>query len=412
MGLFDRHAGLLEAYRDVRTTGLDPFQIRMERVLSPTEAIIDGKQTLLVGTNNYFGLTFDPSCMEAAIEAIRNEGTGTTGSRIANGSYSEHMALEHEIAEFYGKKHCMVFTTGYQANLGVISTLVGQGDFLLIDADSHASIYDACKMTQAEVVRFKHNDPASLDARLRRLSDKQGGDKPGNRLVVLEGIYSMLGDSAPLKEFVEVCKKYGAYVLIDEAHSLGSLGANGRGLCEEAGVLDDCHFIVGTFSKTLGAIGGYCVSDDPDFDILRVTVRAYMFTASPPPSIVASVRQALRIVKARPELRKQLWDNVATLYDGLARQGFKLGPEHGPVVGVHLPDRETAIGFWRAMLDAGIYVNVAVPPATPNGVSLLRCSLCAVHTREQLEHMVEVMTGIGRQMGVLPPPKLRAVSGR
>jgi 8-amino-7-oxononanoate synthase len=410
MGLFDRHAGLLDAYRDVRTTGADPFQIRMERVLSPTEAIIDGKKCLLVGTNNYFGLTFDPSCMEAAIEAIKAEGTGTTGSRIANGSYSEHVALENEIAEFYGKKHCMVFTTGYQANLGVISTLVGPEDFLLIDADSHASIYDACKQTQAEVVRFKHNDPASLEARLRRLKDRDEGDKPGNRLVVLEGIYSMLGDSAPLKEFIEVCKKYGAYVLVDEAHSLGALGENGRGLCEDAGVLDDCHFIVGTFSKTLGAIGGYCVSNDPDFDILRVTTRAYMFTASLPPSIVASVRQALKVVKAKPELRKRLWENVATLYDGLAAQGFKLGPQHGPVVGVHLPDRMTAIGFWRAMLDAGIYVNVAVPPATPNGVSLLRCSLCAVHTKAQLEHMIEVMTGIARQMGVLAP-KLKVVGG-
>jgi len=407
MGLFDRHAGLLDAYRDVRTTGADPFQIRMERVLSPTEAIINGKKTLTVGTNNYFGLTFDPSCMEAAIEAIRAEGTGTTGSRIANGSYNEHMALEQEIAEFYGKKHCMVFTTGYQANLGVISSLVGPDDFLLIDADSHASIYDACKQTQAEVVRFKHNDPSSLDARLRRL-----GDKPGNRLVVLEGIYSMLGDSAPLKAFVEVCKKYGAYVLVDEAHSMGALGEHGRGLCESTGVIDDCHFIVGTFSKTLGAIGGYCVSNDPDFDILRVTTRSYMFTASLPPSIVASVRQALRVVTAQgKELRKRLWDNVATLYDGLTEQGFKLGPEHGPVVGVHLPDRMTAIGFWRAMLDAGIYVNVAVPPATPNGVSLLRCSLCAAHTKEQLEHMIEVMTGIGRQMGVLAP-KLRVVASK
>ena len=407
MGLFDRHAGLLDAYRDVRTTGADPFQIRMERVLSPTEAIINGRKTLTVGTNNYFGLTFDPSCMEAAIEAIRAEGTGTTGSRIANGSYNEHMALEQEIAEFYGKKHCMVFTTGYQANLGVISSLVGPDDFLLIDADSHASIYDACKQTQAEVVRFKHNDPSSLDARLRRL-----GDRPGNRLVVLEGIYSMLGDSAPLKAFVEVCKKYGAYVLVDEAHSMGALGEHGRGLCESTGVIDDCHFIVGIFSKTLGAIGGYCVSNDPDFDILRVTTRSYMFTASLPPSIVASVRQALRVVTAQgKELRKRLWDNVATLYDGLTEQGFKLGPEHGPVVGVHLPDRMTAIGFWRAMLDAGIYVNVAVPPATPNGVSLLRCSLCAAHTKEQLEHMIEVMTGIGRQMGVLAP-KLRVMASK
>ena len=411
MGLFDRHAGLLDAYRDVRTTGADPFQIRMERVLSPTEAIINGKKTLLVGTNNYFGLTFDPSCMEAAIEAIRAEGTGTTGSRIANGSYSEHVALENEIAEFYGKKHCMIFTTGYQTNLGVISTLVGPDDFLLIDADSHASIYDACKQTQAEVVRFKHNDPSSLDARLRRLNERNGGEKPGNRLVVLEGIYSMLGDSAPLREFVDVCKKYNAYVLIDEAHSLGALGEHGRGLCESAGVLDDCHFVVGTFSKTLGAIGGYCVSDDPDFDILRVTTRAYMFTASLPPSIVASVRQALRIVKAHPELRTKLWDNVRALYDGLATQGFKLGPEHGPVVGVHLPDRMMAIGFWRAMLDAGIYVNVAVPPATPNGVSLLRCSVSAAHSRQQIDHMIEVMTGIGRQLGVLDNTAQRRVAG-
>ncbi len=411
MALLDRHAGLLEAYRDVRTTGLDPFQIRMERVLSPTEAIINGRKTLLVGTNNYFGLTFDPSCMQAAIDAIKAEGTGTTGSRIANGSYSEHVALEEEIATFYGKKHAMVFTTGYQANLGVISTLVGQGDYLLIDADSHASIYDACKQTQAEVVRFKHNDPSSLDARLRRLQSKDGGDKPGNRLVVLEGIYSMLGDTAPLKEFIEVCKKYKAYVLVDEAHSLGALGEHGRGLCEETGVLDDCHFIVGTFSKTLGAIGGYCVSNDPDFDILRVTVRSYMFTASLPPSIVASVRQALRVVTAKPELRKQLWGNVATLYDGLKAKGFTLGPEHGPVVGVHLPDRMMAIAFWRALLDAGIYVNVAIPPATPNGVSLLRCSICAVHTKEQLEHMIEVMTGIGRQLGVIDAaPQLRAAS--
>ena len=211
----------------------------------------------------------------------------------------------------------------------------------------------------------------------------------------------MLGDSAPLKDFVAVCRRYGAYILIDEAHSLGALGEHGRGLCEAAGVLDDCHFIVGTFSKTLGAIGGYCVSDDPDFDILRVTVRSYMFTASAPPSVIASVRQALRVVQARPELRRQLWDNVATLYDGLADRGFKLGPEHGPVVGVLMPDRPTAIGFWRALLDAGIYVSVAAPPATPGGVSLLRCALCAVHTREQLEHMVEVMTGIGRQMGVI-----------
>ena len=359
---------------------------------------------MCIRDSNYFGLTFDPSCMEAAIEAIRAEGTGTTGSRIANGSYSEHVLLEEEIADFYDKKHCMVFTTGYQANLGVISTLVGQGDHLLIDADSHASIYDACKMTQAEVVRFKHNDPSSLESRLRRL-----GDKPVNRLVILEGIYSMLGDSAPLREFVNVCKKYGAYVLVDEAHSLGALGETGRGLCESAGVLDDCHFIVGTFSKTLGAIGGYCVSNDPDFDILRVTVRSYMFTASLPPSIVASVRQALRVVKARPELRKQLWANVATLYDGLAAAGFTLGPQHGPVVAVQLPDLQRGIAMWRGLLDAGIYVNIAGFQATPGGVPLLRCSLSAAHTKAQLDLVVRTFVELGDRHGLLQAPKRAAV---
>jgi hypothetical protein len=233
--------------------------------------------------------------MEAAIEAIQAEGTGTTGSRIANGSYSEHVALEKEIAEFYGKKHCMVFTTGYQANLGVISTLVGPDDFLLIDADSHASIYDACKQTQAEVVRFKHNDPASLERRLRRL-----GDKPGNRLVVLEGIYSMLGDSAPLKEFIDGLQEVRRLRAGRRGPFAGRAGRERPRPVRGAGVLDDCHFIVGTFSKTLGAIGGYCVSTIPDFDILRVTTRAYMFTASLPPSIVASVRQALRWSRRGP----------------------------------------------------------------------------------------------------------------
>jgi 8-amino-7-oxononanoate synthase len=399
MGLLDRHVGLHALKREVHATGINPFGIRMEKVLSATEAMIDGRKTLLVGTNNYFGLTFDQSCIDAACEAIRSEGTGTTGSRICNGSYDHHIALENELAEFYGKKHCMVFTTGYQANLGVISTLVGPDDFLLIDADSHASIYDAVKQTQAEVVRFRHNDPPSLEARLRRLEGKTG-----NKLVVLEGVYSMLGDSAPLKEFIAVCKKYNAYVLIDEAHSLGLLGENGRGLCEAAGVLDDCHFIVGTFSKTLGAIGGFCVSNEPDFDILRISTRSYMFTASSSPGTVASVRQALRVMKARgPELRKKIWDNVATLYDGLAAHGFKLGPEHGPVVAVHLPDPMTAIGFWRSLLEAGIYVNVVVPPATPNNLSLLRCSVSAALSREQLEGMVETMAGIGRQLKVIGP---------
>jgi 8-amino-7-oxononanoate synthase len=404
MGLFDRHAPLLESYRGVQASGADPIGVTMERVLSPTEAIINGKRTLLVGTNNYFGLTFDPACIEAAVEATKAEGTGTTGSRILNGSYTDHTDLERELADFYGMKHCMVFTTGYQANLGLISTLVGEGDYLIIDADSHASIYDACKQTQATIIRFKHNDPASLEARLRRLDKEKG-----NKLVVVEGIYSMLGDTAPLKEFVAVTKRHGAYIMVDEAHSLGALGEHGRGLVEEVGVLDQVDFVVGTFSKTLGAIGGFAVSNHDGFDVLRLATRAYMFTASLPPSIVASVRAALRVVRARSELKTRLWANVATLYDGLAAAGFTLGPQHGPVVAVQLPDLQTAIALWRELLGAGVYVNIAGLQATPGGVALLRCSLSAAHTKAQLELVVRTFAELGSRFGLLKQHKRAAV---
>lgn len=404
MGLFDRHAQLLDFVRSLEVGGANPIGVTMERVLSPTEAIINGKRTLLLGTNNYFGLTFDPACIEAAVEATRAEGTGTTGSRILNGSYTDHADLERELADFYGMKHCMVFTTGYQANLGLISTLVGEGDYLIIDADSHASIYDACKQTQATIIRFKHNDPSSLAARLRRL-DKE----PGNKLVVVEGIYSMLGDTAPLKEFVAVTKRHGAYIMVDEAHSLGALGEHGRGLVEEAGVLDQVDFVVGTFSKTLGAIGGFAVSNHDGFEVLRIATRAYMFTASLPPSIVASVRAALRVVRARPELKTKLWANVATLYNGLADAGFQLGPQHGPVVAVQLPDLQVGITMWRALLDAGVYVNIAGMQATPGGIPLLRCSLSAAHTKAQLEQVISIFVELGVHLGVLKPQKRAAV---
>lgn len=405
MGLFDRHAALIERYDAARKMGIDPLRVRLERVLSPTEAIVNGQRTIMVGTNNYLGLTFDESAIEAGVEAMRAEGTGTTGSRSANGSYDQHEALEQELAAFYGMQHCMVFSTGFQANLGIIATLVGQGDYLIIDADSHASIYDACKMTSATVIRFRHNDPADLEKRLRRLDGV-----PGNKLVVVEGIYSMLGDKAPLAEICAVTKRQGAYLLVDEAHSLGVLGANGRGMVEEAGVLDQVDFVVGTFSKTLGAVGGFCVSNHPEFESLRLVTRPYMFTASLPPAVIASVRQALKVMQARPELRTRLWHNVSTLYDGLEAAGFRLGPDKSPVVAVQMPDMETTAGVWKALLDAGVYVNLSGAFATPNGVSLLRCSVCAAHTREQLLTVVETLTGIATSIGLLPR-HVRAAAG-
>jgi 8-amino-7-oxononanoate synthase len=405
MALFDQFQDLIRSHAAAKAVGADPFGVKMERVLSPTEAIVEGRTTILVGTNNYLGLTFDPSSIEAAMQALETHGTGTTGSRIANGSYGGHTDLEEALARFYGRRSAMVFTTGYQANLGIISRIAGANDYLIIDADSHASIYDACKMCPGTVIRFRHNDPADLDKRLQRLSSTTG-----NKIIVVEGIYSMLGDQAPLAEIAAVKRKHGAYLVVDEAHSMGVLGKTGRGLAELAGVEADVDFIVGTFSKSLGAIGGFCVSDHPEFDILRIACRPYMFTASLPPSIVASVRAALKVIESRPELRARLWANVNTLYDGLKRRGFSLGPQKGPVVAVQLPSLEMGVQAWQLLLQSGVYVNLALPPATPNGLSLLRCSVCAAHSRNQLERVIDIVTDVGYQIGLLGEPA-RAAAG-
>ena len=402
MGLFDRFKTIREVHGAVTACGADPFGVKMEKIVSSTEAMVEGRKTILCGSNNYLGLTFDAGCIEAAQTALAEFGTGTTGSRIANGSYSCHKALEADLADFYGKQHCMVFTTGYQANLGAISTLVGPGDYLIIDADSHASIYDAARLGHATVIRFRHNDPADLDKRLARLANE-----PGNKLVVVEGIYSMLGDHAPLKEFVEVKKKHGAYLLVDEAHSMGVMGKTGRGLLEHDGVDADVDFITGTFSKSMGAIGGFLISDHPEFEILRVACRPYMFTASMPPSIVASVRQSLAHLRKHPELMTKLWRNVDTLYHGLEAAGFKLGRQKGPVVAVHINDPALAARAWHGLLQNGVYVNLALPPATPSGTALLRCSVCAAHSTDQLQRVIDVVTKVGLELGLIADQSVR-----
>jgi 8-amino-7-oxononanoate synthase len=375
----DRFQPLLELYRTVRATGSDPLGVILERTISPTEAIINGRLTILAGTNNYLGLTRDPECIEAAVQALRLEGTGTTGSRIANGTYAHHRHLEQELADFFGRAEALVFSTGYQANLGTISTLAGQHDFVLIDRDCHASIYDACRLSLATTIRFTHNDPDSLKRRLAALNDRRGV-----KLVVVEGIYSILGDRAPLVELVKVARSYQATILVDEAHSFGVLGTYGRGLCEEQGVEEEVDFILGTFSKSAGTIGGFCVSNLEFCDTLRITSRPFMFTASLPPPIVAAASAALKIIRSRPELRAKLWANVELVYNGLRAMGFMVGPDPSPIIAVCMPDLFSGLAFWRALLNEGVYVNLAVPPATPRGRTVLRCSVLAVHSTGQL----------------------------
>ena len=375
-----------------QTTGLinengSPIGSRIERIYSATEGEIGGSKKILVGTNNYLGLTFEKECIEAGHEAARQYGTGTTGSRMANGSYADHLALESDLADFYGVGHCIVFSTGYVANLGMICSLVGPENTIFLDEHCHASIYDGCKLSGASIIHFRHNNAADLDKRLRRL-----GDDSANALIITEGLYSMLGDKAALREIVEVKKKYDALLMLDEAHSLGVLGATGRGLAEDLGVEDDIDFITGTFSKSLAGLGGFCVSRHAELEAVRFSSRPYVFTASPSPATIGSVRAALRIMRARPELQKQLWDNATFLYQGLDAMGFELGPEIGPVIAVNAGEKEKALLMWQALFDQGIYVNVVFPPATPNSSCLLRCSVSAAHSREQIQAVLDAFT--------------------
>jgi 8-amino-7-oxononanoate synthase len=384
MAIFDKFQELAQSRQVLIDSGIDSIHVVMDKIISPTEALVKGRNMILAGTNNYLGLTFDPTCVEAACDAARGQGTGTTGSRVANGSYSDHVELERELADFFGFRSVIVFSTGYVANLGMLSALTNSGDALLIDADCHASIYDGCRLSGADIFRFRHNDPQDLDKRLRRL-----GERAPNTVIVVEGIYSMFGDRAPLAEIVAVKRHYGAYLLVDEAHSLGVLGEYGRGRAEEAGVIDEVDFIVGTFSKSLGAIGGYCASNHPELDLLRYASRPYVFTASPSPSTIASTRAALKILRSQPELRSRLWENARALYQGLQELGFALSPEPSPIVAVRLESKEEAVVFWLGLIERGVYVNLVLPPATPDGGSLLRCSISAGHTRKQIDTICE-----------------------
>lgn len=395
MTIFDKFQQLAAARRELQQACDNFFNIVIEEIISGTEAVVNGRPMILAGSNNYLGLSFDSGCIEAACQAARREGTGTTGSRMANGTFSGHVALEQELAGFFNRQGAIVFSTGYIANLAMLSTLVGPGEIILLDADCHASIYDGCRLGGAEIHRFRHNDPQDLAKRLRRLEKRNT-----NILVVVEGLYSMMGDRAPLADIVAVKDQYGAYLLVDEAHSLGVLGASGRGLAEEAAVEDGVDFVVGTFSKSLGAIGGFCVSNHPELNLVRYASRPYVFTASSSPSIIASTRTALQILKTGTDLRQRLWENANLLYRKLQELDLQVGPEPSPIVAVRLEDKAEAVALWSGLLEHGIYVNLVLPPATPDGNSLLRCSVSAAHTPEQMENICRAFTAVRQLSGV------------
>ena len=396
--LFSKFDPLIKQREDLLASGVeDPFSLVMEKVLSPTRAICNGRDTILLGTYNYMGMTFDPDVIEAGKKALDEFGSGTTGSRVLNGTYVGHKAVEDALKDFYAMDHAMVFSTGYQANLGIISTIAGKGDYIVLDIDSHASIWDGCALGNAEVVPFKHNDIEAMDKRLGRIPEGAG------KLVVLEGVYSMLGDIAPLKEMIAIAKKHGAMVLVDEAHSMGFIGPNGRGVAEDQGCLEDVDFVIGTFSKSVGTVGGFCVSNHPKFEIMRLVCRPYVFTASLPPSVVATAAMSIRKLMHGSNKRAHLWENSKRLHGGLTEFGFKLGTNapQSAIVAVIMPDLERGAAMWEALLHEGLYVNLARPPATPANMTLLRCSLCAEHSAEEVETILGMFERAGKATGII-----------
>ena len=367
----------------------NPLSLIIDDIRSPVEAVISGKPTILFGTNSYLGMNFRPECIHAAQEAAARHGVGSTASRVAAGNQTLHHELEADIAALHGRSDAIVFSTGFMANLGVIAALAREGDAIFLDAHCHASIHDACRLSGAAVQQFRHNDASDL-ARLFAQSTVPGP----NTLVVTEGVYSVWGDVGELQAIAVVAKRSGAVVIVDEAHSLGMYGEHGRGVSEEQGIELQVDIIIGTFSKSVGLIGGYAVTDNPALRRLRFMSRPYLFTASLPPPIVAAARVAVDIIATDPQPRQRMWANATRLHAGLKDIGLQACAAPGPVGAIRMPGLMGGHGIWKALLDRGIYVNLLLPPATPDGEVLLRFSVSAAHSDVQIDTFVSVLRDV------------------
>jgi 8-amino-7-oxononanoate synthase len=358
--------------------------------------VIEGRELVMLGSNNYLGLTTHPKVKEAAIEAIRKYGTGCTGSRFMNGTLDLHVKLEAELASFYGKEDCIVFSTGYQTNLGVVSALVRKGDVAVTDKLDHASIVDGCQMSAGTVKRFVHNDPESLD----RCLDTVGKD--AGRLLVVDGVFSMEGDLSPLDKIVPIARRHRARIMVDDAHAVGVVGRRGRGTAEHFGVEDDIDLVMGTFSKSFATIGGYVVGEKKIIAFIRHQARSLMFSAAIPPPAAATALAVLNIIKSEPERRERLWQITHRAIDGLKAMGYNVGTTVTPIVPLHIGEDIKTLVFWRKLFEAGIFANAVVPPAVPPNRSLIRTSYMATHSDEDIDDALAIFEKVGRAAGVIP----------
>jgi 8-amino-7-oxononanoate synthase len=393
VAVFDKCRNFTTA-REIQAAGMYPY-FKPISESEDTVVTIEGKRRIMLGSNNYLGLTHHPKVLEAAGAALKRYGSGCTGSRFLNGSLDLHEQLEAELAAFLGTEACIVFSTGYGANLGMISGLMGRNETVYLDKLDHACIVDGAKLAFSETQRFNHGDLQGLTRLLEKNTSGKG------TLIVVDGIYSMEGDIANLPELVRIAKRFGAALAVDDAHSLGVLGPNGEGTGAHFGVASGVDLIAGTFSKSLASVGGFVAGDDQVIHFLKHHSRPFIFTASLPPANTAGVLAALRVMQQEPERRDRLWENARRLSEGFLSLGFDIGPTETPIIPVLIGPLDRTFVFWRQLYDAGVFTNPVVPPAVPPSQCRLRTSVMATHTADQIDQSLDAFARIGRELGVI-----------
>ena len=393
MDVFDKCSKILDQTRALRETG-NYFFFRKLESPQDAEVIVSGKRVIMAGSNNYLGLTNHPRVKEAAIRAIEKYGSGCAGSRFLNGNLEVHEELERKLARFFRKEAALVFSTGYQTNLGIISALIGRNDVAILDKYDHASIIDGCRLSFGKVKKFRHNDMEDLERILQGTKDK-------GKMIIIDGIFSMEGDIADLPSIVKLAKAYDARVMVDDAHGIGVLGKGGRGTAEHFGLENDVDIIMGTYSKSLAAIGGFAAGSSEAIDFIKHVGRPMLFSASLPPSLVASVSVALDIIDEQPQLRENLWRNTHKMLKGYKDLGYDTGTSETPIIPILIGNNIKTYQMCRLLFDHGVFVNPVVSPAVPPGRELLRTSYMATHTTEQLDRVLDAFEKVGKQLGVI-----------
>ena len=382
------------AAREVMAMGIYPY-FRVISSAPGTVVTVDGKELLMIGSNNYLGLTNHPKVVEAAAEASRKFGSGCTGSRFLNGTLDIHVELEERLAKFMKRPAALMFSTGFQTNLGTISCIVGRNDTIYADRSNHASLVDGCRLSFGRTVKFSHNDMADLE-RVLRTSVNGGG-----RLIVVDGVFSMEGDITRLPEIIRLAREYGARVMVDDAHSIGVLGEGGRGTAEHFGLIDETDLVMGTFSKSFASLGGFIAGEEDVIHFIKHFSRELIFSASMTPASVASCLAALDIIETEPERRIRLWDITHRMHREFKSLGFNIGVTETPIIPIYIGEDILTFQFWRDLTDAGIFANPIVSPAVPPGHALIRTSYTATHTDEQLDFVLETFAKVGKKLGVI-----------